>query len=38
MAKSIKEIGKKAEALIEQGKDADKKIHGARAQVVLLSA
>ena len=27
MAKSFKEIGKKAEALIEQGKETDQKVH-----------
>lgn len=38
MAKSIKEIGKKAEALIEQGKDADKKIQGCQARVASASS
>ena len=38
MAKSIKEIGKRAEALIEQGKDADKKIQGCQARVASASS
>lgn len=38
MAKSIKEIGKKAEDLIEQGKDADKKIQGCQARVAASSS
>lgn len=33
MAKSFKEIGKKAEALIEQGKEADKKVQSCQARV-----
>ena len=33
MAKSFKEIGKKAEALIEQGKEADKKVQRCQARV-----
>lgn len=38
MAKSIKEIGKKAEALIEQGKDADKKVQSCQARVASSSS
>lgn len=34
MAKSFKEIGKKAEALIEQGKEADQKVQSCQARVV----
>lgn len=33
MAKSFKEIGKKAEALIEQGKEADQKVQSCQARV-----
>ncbi len=33
MAKSFKEIGKKAEALIEQGKEADRKVQSCQARV-----
>lgn len=33
MAKSFKEIGKKAEALIEQGKEADRKVQNCQARV-----
>ena len=33
MAKSFKEIGKKAEALIEQGKETDQKVHSCQARV-----
>lgn len=35
MAKSFKEIGKKAEALIEQGKEADQKVQSCQARVAL---
>lgn len=38
MAKSIKEIGKKAESLIEQGKDADKKVQGFQDRVTSASS
>lgn len=34
MAKSFKEIGRKAEALIEQGKEADQRVHACQARVV----
>lgn len=34
MAKSFKEIGKKAEALIEKGKEADQKVQSCQARVV----
>ena len=33
MAKSFKEIGKKAEALIEQGKKADQEVQSCQARV-----
>ena len=33
MAKSFKEIGKKAEALIEQGKETDQKVQSCQARV-----
>lgn len=38
MTKNFKEIGKKAEALIEQGKEADQKIQSCQARVVSSSS